>query len=174
MKAITTKIILPRPILLACDSIRSWLNLARTDKTDDCSTLVLGQARYSKLRNNSAWSRRVRTNSWCKLERCESAEHLQLFSRAGGRELLTAVGLRQVRVVTEGFNPFELLKGLRGPSEQTLPDANSQPGNARVETSYRLNESLMASPSRGLLKKTLHGLLNFGRLGDSLKIWAEK
>ncbi len=96
------------------------------------------------------------------------------FLVPAAERLLTAVGLRQVRVVTEGFNPFELLKGLRGPSEQTPPDANSQPGNARVETSYRLNESLMASPSRGLLKKTLHGLLNFGRLGDSLKIWAEK
>jgi SAM-dependent methyltransferase len=101
-------------------------------------------------------------------------EHLQLFSRAGGRALLKAVGLRQVRVVTEGCNPFELLKGLRGAGEQTLPDADSQPGNARVETSYRLNESLMASPSRRLLKKTLNELLNFGRLGDSLKVWAEK
>ncbi len=101
-------------------------------------------------------------------------EHLQLFSRAGGRELLAAVGLRQVRVATEGINPFELLKVLRGGGGQARPDANSQRGNERVETSYRLNESLMASPSRRLLKKTLNGLLSMGRLGDSLKIWAEK
>jgi SAM-dependent methyltransferase len=101
-------------------------------------------------------------------------EHLQLFSRAGGRELLAAVGLRQVRVATEGVNPFELLKGLRGGGGRAVPDANSQRGNERVETSYRLNEALMASPTRRLLKKTLNGLLNLGRLGDSLKIWAEK
>jgi SAM-dependent methyltransferase len=101
-------------------------------------------------------------------------EHLQLFSRAGGRKLLAAVGLRQVRVATEGVNPFELLNGLRGRGTEALLEANSQQGSERVETSYRLNEALMASPSRRLLKKTLNGLLNLGRLGDSLKIWAEK
>lgn len=101
-------------------------------------------------------------------------EHLQLFSRAGGRALLAAVGLRQVRVATEGVNPFELANAFGGCSTQALPEANSPGGSERVETSYRLNEALMASPSRRLLKKMLNALLNFGRLGDSLKIWAEK
>jgi hypothetical protein len=32
----------------------------------------------------------------------------------------------------------------------------------------------MSSPSRRLLKSALNNLLNLGRIGDSLKIWAEK
>ncbi|MEP6743255.1 MAG: class I SAM-dependent methyltransferase [bacterium] len=101
-------------------------------------------------------------------------EHLQLFSRAGSRALLAGVGLRQVRVATEGVNPFELLNGLRGSGAQASPEAHSERGSERVETGYRLNEALMASPSRRLLRKTLNRILNLSRLGDSLKIWAEK
>jgi hypothetical protein len=76
--------------------------------------------------------------------------------------------------MTEGVNPFELLNSLRSRGVQRPPDANSQRGNERVETSYHLNEALMANPSRRLVKKTINGLLNLSRLGDSLKIWAEK
>lgn len=101
-------------------------------------------------------------------------DHLQLLSRAGSRKLLAAVGLRQVRVMTEGVNPFELLNSLRSRGAQDPPEANSQRGNERVETSYHLNEALMANSSRRLVKKTINGLLNLSRLGDSLKIWAEK
>jgi 2-polyprenyl-3-methyl-5-hydroxy-6-metoxy-1,4-benzoquinol methylase len=102
-------------------------------------------------------------------------EHLQLFSRDGSKRMLAAAGLRQVRVVTEGVNPYELLHGLRARSDKRQATGESrQPGFQRVESSYRLNEALMASPSRRRLKDALNGLLNVGRLGDSLKIWAEK
>jgi 2-polyprenyl-3-methyl-5-hydroxy-6-metoxy-1,4-benzoquinol methylase len=102
-------------------------------------------------------------------------EHLQLFSRSGINKMLTAAKLRPVRIVTEGLNPYELLHGLRARSEQSQATGESgEPGFLRVESSYRLNEALMASPSRRRLKDALNSLLNLGRLGDSLKIWAEK
>lgn len=102
-------------------------------------------------------------------------EHLQLFSRDGTKTMLAAASLRPVRVVTEGVNPYELLHGLRARSDQSqVAGESGQQGFGRVESSYRLNEALMASPSRRRLKEALNSLLNLGRLGDSLKIWAEK
>ncbi|MDQ2921396.1 MAG: class I SAM-dependent methyltransferase, partial [Acidobacteriota bacterium] len=102
-------------------------------------------------------------------------EHLQLFSRNGSQQMIRAAGLRQVRVATEGVNPYELLHNLRGRGDEPPSAAGGEhEAYSRVESSYCLNEALMASPSRRRLKDTLNGLLNLGRLGDSLKIWAEK
>lgn len=98
-------------------------------------------------------------------------EHLQLFSVGGMKKMLAQAGFRRVRVATEGVNPYELLQTLRGQSPQGV---NGEQSIARVESSYQLNEALMASPSRRLLKSALNNLLNLGRIGDSLKIWAEK
>ncbi|MCA1565459.1 MAG: class I SAM-dependent methyltransferase [Acidobacteria bacterium] len=98
-------------------------------------------------------------------------EHLQLFSVGGIRKMLARAGFRRVRVATEGVNPYELLQAWRGTTPQ---GAGGEQSNARVESSYQLNEALMASPSRRLLKSVLNNLLNLGRIGDSLKIWAEK
>jgi hypothetical protein len=44
----------------------------------------------------------------------------------------------------------------------------------RVTTSYRLNESMMQSRSRRVLKNTVNSFLNLSRLGDSLKVFAVK
>jgi SAM-dependent methyltransferase len=100
-------------------------------------------------------------------------DHLQLFSRSGGLGMLKAAGLRPIRVAVEGLNPYELLR--LGKTPEREPGANNESeGNTRVESSYRLNEALMASRPRRLVKRALNGLLNLGRLGDSLKIWAEK
>ncbi len=102
-------------------------------------------------------------------------EHLQLFSRRGAKQMLDAAGLRPVRVMTEGVNPYELLNGVRGKGEGAPASGEGKRDDFdRVESGYQLNEALMASPSRRLLKDALNGLLNAGRLGDTLKIWAEK
>lgn len=98
-------------------------------------------------------------------------EHLQLFSVSGLKKMLDDNDFRCRRIATEGVNPYELLQGLRG---RQLGSATETPGDERVASGYQLNEALMASPSRRLLKSALNGLLNLGRLGDSLKIWAEK
>ncbi|HZH92015.1 MAG TPA: class I SAM-dependent methyltransferase [Pyrinomonadaceae bacterium] len=102
-------------------------------------------------------------------------EHLQLFSIDGIKKMSAQAGFRRVRVATEGVNPYELIQGLRGgATAAAVPPATGEQSNARVESSYQLNEALMASPSRRLLKSALNNLLNLGRIGDSLKIWAEK
>jgi SAM-dependent methyltransferase len=98
-------------------------------------------------------------------------EHLQLFSVGGIKKMLAQAGFRKSRVATEGVNPYELLQALRGRKPQ---EEAQQQSNARVESAYCLNEALMASPSRRLLKSALNNLLNLGRIGDSLKIRAEK
>jgi hypothetical protein len=42
----------------------------------------------------------------------------------------------------------------------------------RVTTAYQLNESLMKSRPRRVLKDLVNGVLNITRLGDTLKIYA--
>ena len=44
----------------------------------------------------------------------------------------------------------------------------------RVESSYELNEFLSDKPARRLVKGLLNEILNVTRMGDSLKIRAEK
>lgn len=104
-------------------------------------------------------------------------EHLQLFSVKSITGLLESAGFRRVKVMTHGMNPFELghelyRRFLRRPK---LENGNAA-GEAfnRVESSYQLNEFLTESRARRLLKGTLNSLLNAGRIGDSLKIHAEK
>jgi SAM-dependent methyltransferase len=99
-------------------------------------------------------------------------EHLQLFSVGGIKKMLKQAGFGKARVATEGVNPYELLQALRRRKPQE--EAAQQQSNARVESAYSLNEALMANPSRRLLKNALNNLLNIGRIGDSLKIRAEK
>lgn len=93
-------------------------------------------------------------------------EHLQLFSVPALKKMLDQNGLRCIRVTTEGVNPYELLQGLRGAEPEKPHD--------RVTSGYYLNEALMASRNRRLLKSAINGLLNLSRLGDSVKIWALK
>jgi SAM-dependent methyltransferase len=103
-------------------------------------------------------------------------EHLQLFSVAGIKGLLSGVGFRRVEVVTHGTNPFEILHSMRGRAMGPAPENGSSRGESfnRVESSYQLNEFLSDSAFRRFLKGTLNSLLNVGRMGDSLKIRAEK
>ena len=106
-------------------------------------------------------------------------DHLQLFSVAGTKGLLSGAGLRRVEIVTHGTNPFEILHSMRArmkgaaPAKGSLPDESGESFN-RVESSYQLNEFLSDSPLRRFLKGMLNGLLNVVRMGDSLKIRAEK
>ena len=115
-------------------------------------------------------------------------EHLQLFSVASMKKLLGSAGFRKVSVATHGTNPFEILHSLRHGAKGVAADngagrsdegdqggaGESRENFNRVESSYQLNEFLSDSPFRRFLKGTLNGLLNVGRIGDSLKIRAEK
>lgn len=103
-------------------------------------------------------------------------EHLQLFSLVGIKGLLSGAGFRRVDLATHGANPFELLHAMRRRASGSAPVCSSTGPDSfdRVESSYQLNEFFSDSPLRSFLKGTLNSLLSVGRLGDSLKIRAEK
>jgi 2-polyprenyl-3-methyl-5-hydroxy-6-metoxy-1,4-benzoquinol methylase len=96
-------------------------------------------------------------------------EHLQLFSRGSVTAMLKKAGFRRVRVATHGVNPSEILSTLRGKATESGAESFN-----RVETGYQLNEFMNQSRSRRALKNVVNGMLNLSRLGDSLKIWAER
>lgn len=107
-------------------------------------------------------------------------EHLHLFSVKGIKNLLTEAGFRNVRVSTQGVNPFEIIHALRygnesrQSAETSMDKQASEPNFDRVDTAYKLNSALSKSTSRRAVKNFLNNLLDISRLGDSLKIWAEK
>lgn len=97
-------------------------------------------------------------------------EHLHLFSRGAVEALLGEVGFVRARVVTEGFNPFEIVGALRGRPAPSVHAAS----NERVKSAYELNEFLTEGGARRAVKEFANGVLRLCRLGDSLKIRAEK
>lgn len=106
-------------------------------------------------------------------------EHLQLFSRSGMKTLLGRAGFGRLNIASHGVNPYEIIFMLRqriNKDEKKTDDAaSSSPSQFdRVSSSYSLNSMITSSPSRRALKTALNGILNMSRLGDSLKIRAEK
>ena len=98
-------------------------------------------------------------------------EHLQLFSIRGLTKLLRDAGFRQLRMQTTGGNPVEIFHAMG--AAKSAPKTADQHFD-RVTTSYRLNEAMMQSRSRRVLKNTVNSFLNLSRLGDSLKVFAVK
>lgn len=103
-------------------------------------------------------------------------EHLQLFSIKGMKKLLADAGFSRVNVFTQGVNPFEILHTLRGTPEGVgngSADENHT-GFNRTQSSYQLNDFLTKSPTRQALKNIANKMISISRLGDDLKIRAEK
>jgi SAM-dependent methyltransferase len=94
-------------------------------------------------------------------------DHLQLFSVPGLRAALGRAGLRTVSVDTHGINPYELVTGLRRGR-----DREGTMGN--TESSYQLNEALSTRRSGALAKGAANAVLSTTRLGNTLKLVAEK
>ncbi|HEV3468939.1 MAG TPA: class I SAM-dependent methyltransferase [Pyrinomonadaceae bacterium] len=113
-------------------------------------------------------------------------EHLQLFSLGGLRRMLREAGFRRARVASRGFDPFEIWRVLRGSTGAGRANGaasagaatGEQPalseGCARVESGYRLNAALMSNGATRAAKAALNAALGATRLGDSIKVWAEK
>lgn len=92
-------------------------------------------------------------------------EHIQLYSKAGARLMLTNAEFNQIEFKTYGLNPSEIVNHFRhGASVDT--------GYSRVDSAYQLNEILTKSPFRKVVKRSLNGILNAFQMGDSLKIFA--
>jgi SAM-dependent methyltransferase len=102
-------------------------------------------------------------------------EHLQLFSVTGIKTLLSSSGFSHINVATHGTNPFEIVYAMRHRASSPTENGNEPPTNFnRVDSSYQLNQFLSERPFRRFVKATLNGVLNAGRIGDSLKIRAER
>jgi SAM-dependent methyltransferase len=93
-------------------------------------------------------------------------EHLQLFSVAGLRLALGRAGMVDCAIRIHAVNPYELLCAMRTRSGGGDFD--------RVETSYRLNESLSEGRGGRLAKAVVNAVLNALRLGDSIKVIARR
>lgn len=93
-------------------------------------------------------------------------EHIQLYSKDGAMKLLKAAGFAKVTFKTFGLNPSEIVASYRGPNE-------NEDSFDRVQSAYKLNESLTKSPVRKFVKKALNESLSIFGIGDSLKIYAE-
>jgi SAM-dependent methyltransferase len=94
-------------------------------------------------------------------------DHLQLLSIGGLRAALERAGFVVRSVSTHGLNPYELAAGLRSGRVRTTTHSNT-------ETSYRLNESLSTRRSGVIVKRAVNGVLTTVRLGDTLKVVAER
>jgi 2-polyprenyl-3-methyl-5-hydroxy-6-metoxy-1,4-benzoquinol methylase len=99
-------------------------------------------------------------------------EHLQLFSRAGMKTLLTMIGFSEVHLATHGFNPYEVLHARRLRSRRHTHVHHELTAFDRVATSRSLNEKLMRTPIRRTCKQLINATLSASKLGDRLKIWA--
>jgi hypothetical protein len=93
-------------------------------------------------------------------------EHLQLFSATGLTALTERAGLRVRELHTHAVNPRELLARLR--------PAASRPACDRVAMGYRLSESLIAIAPGVAAKTDANTALDLLRLGDTLKLTAER
>jgi 2-polyprenyl-3-methyl-5-hydroxy-6-metoxy-1,4-benzoquinol methylase len=94
-------------------------------------------------------------------------EHLQLFSPGALRQSLATAGFRACRIRTEGFNPAEFFRARRSRGSRL-------DGRARVAAAYELNAVLSSKPALRLLKQAANQVLNWTRLGDGLKGFAER
>jgi 2-polyprenyl-3-methyl-5-hydroxy-6-metoxy-1,4-benzoquinol methylase len=93
-------------------------------------------------------------------------EHLQLFSLGGLRTLVEGSGLILRSVHTHALNPHELLQAVRSGTQSV------QPGS-RVESAYRLNESLSSARTGVAFKNAANAALAAMRLGDTIRLVAE-
>lgn len=93
-------------------------------------------------------------------------EHLQLFSIKGLTALAERPGLRVRELHSHAVNPHELLARLR--------PASSRPACAGVATRYKLNESLHSNRAGVVAKTAANTALDILRLGDKLKLTAER
>jgi SAM-dependent methyltransferase len=94
-------------------------------------------------------------------------EHLQLFSRRGLRSAVERAGLVVVSLATHAVNPIEIVRRLR-------PGGSDLSGGERVESAYRLNESMSSGRGGRTIKRVANRALDLARMGDSLKLVARR
>jgi SAM-dependent methyltransferase len=133
---------------------------------ESCRTLVRpGGALYITTPHARGLSGRLLGARW---QVVGPPEHLQLYSTRGLRTAVTRAGFSRGSVETHGVNP----KALR---DALLPSRDgAEPGESPVSSAYRLNEALSSSRRGVLAKRAANGILDATRLGDNLKLVADR
>jgi hypothetical protein len=90
---------------------------------------------------------------------------VQLFSIMGIRQLLRGTGFSTVSISTEGVNPQEILRHLRGRKTSV---------RERLDAGCALNAFFEEHRGRRLAKRAINKALSALTLGDSLKILASR
>jgi len=98
-------------------------------------------------------------------------EHLQLFSKSGLRQILQRAGFHHIKLRTEGGNPFEIWNSFKQ-RRATAESERDAPEAAREALDSWLSTTVAQGWSRRTLKNAVNTVLNFSRLGDSLKVVA--
>jgi ubiquinone/menaquinone biosynthesis C-methylase UbiE len=93
-------------------------------------------------------------------------EHITIWSVEGLVFALERNGFQIKKIQTEGFNPFEIISSLNFSKKKKTVNRN--------ESGFALNESFTSSSWRRLIKSWINYGLSFFRLGDGVKILAEK
>ena len=102
-------------------------------------------------------------------------EHLQLFSSSGLRLVLERAGFHDVKLRTEGGNPFEIWNALKSRRSSSAPECEAaETETAREALDSWLSTTVEQGRSRRALKNAVNSILNISRLGDSLKVVAIK
>lgn len=129
-------------------------------------SLRQGGVVYLTTPNYGALSRHVLRDRW---RIVGIPEHLFYFSACSLTGLLGSVGLRPVRIWTEGLNPYEVLACWRDRTRQV---------HAVVEEAQAEGEALRLAAVRRPWVGALKGVVNFGLratgLGDTLKCIAAR
>jgi SAM-dependent methyltransferase len=93
-------------------------------------------------------------------------EHVVLWTVPALRSAVGRAGFRVFRMRTEGLNPSEILALARWREKENLVDRN--------KSAVALSEALSRTRARRALKTAMNGVLNITRLGDTLKVWAQR
>jgi SAM-dependent methyltransferase len=91
-------------------------------------------------------------------------EHIVIWTPKGIRCALSELGFHDVRIRTEGLNPYEILARLR-PKKEIVN---------RNQTGFALNNTFSSSPSRRALKTGINHILSALQIGDGLKVYATR
>ncbi len=122
-----------------------------------------GGGLYLTTPNARCLNRRILGLDWSVVS---PPEHVVLWSVQALRRVVQKAGFRVCRVRTEGLNPSEMLASARRWRKQTPVDRN--------KAAVALSEKLSRTRARRAVKTAINGVLNVLRLGDTLKVWAQR
>jgi hypothetical protein len=128
------------------------------------SALRRGGVLYLTTPNYGSLSRLLLAGKWRVIS---VPEHLFYFSRRSLAPLLRSVGLRPLKLWTEGVNPYELLAPFRGPG-----GTGARPVEAAKDGGEALRLLALRRPGVGALKSLVNFGLRASGLGDTLKCLA--